>query len=149
MNDKEFQSIINEVKNNIIYDFNRSDKTLTDILKMYNDYQENVRNGVDYIFNLNDKDDLACCVNGGLTASNIAELVLYTANPYNNTPYFFFGVNHPNAIKGQFKTIDDLKKHLISWLDEILPSVLAYPFSFESYKRIWKLYITNVFVNVL
>ena len=50
--------------------------TLAIVLKAYNDFQESERDGVDYIFDLNNREDLKCCVEGGMTAQEICGLWL-------------------------------------------------------------------------
>ena len=59
------------------------------VLDVYNKYQENERDGVDYIFDINKKEDLIACIKGGLTARMIQELVNNLDNGF--TQYFYFG----------------------------------------------------------
>ena len=102
-------------------------------LDAYNLYQEEERDGVDYIFNINNADDLKCCVDGGLTANEIAEIVK-NVNEKHYTPYFFFGVNY-NRPK-QLKEFKELTDQLIANADEVVRKVLAYPF-FDGYKQFY------------
>ena len=99
-------------------------------LNAYNCYQEEERDGVDYIFDLNNADDLKCCVDGGLTATEIAEMVKNVNEKY-YTPYFFFGVNHPSP--KQLKDSKELTDQLIANAEEVVRKVLAYPF-IDDYK---------------
>ena len=99
------------------------------VLDVYNKYQESERDGVDYIFDLNKKEDLIVCIKGGLTARMIQELVdnldendkHYT----HYTQYFYFGCNYPTPISIKF---EDLKTNLYNYLDEIVDYIIAYPF---------------------
>lgn len=94
-------------------------------LDAYNCYQEEERDGVDYIFDLNNADDLKSCVEGGLTAYEIAEMVNNVNEKY-YTPYFFFGVNHKSP--KQIKEFHELTDQLIANVEEVVRKVLAYPF---------------------
>lgn len=93
------------------------------VLDVYNKYQENERDGVDYIFDINKKEDLIVCIKGGLTARMIQELVDNLDKHY--TQYFYFGCNYPTPISIKFK---DLKTNLYNYLDEIVEYIIAYPF---------------------
>ena len=135
------KTLVNALKRNIANDMHDSKKgeVITRyVLDAYNAYQEQERDGVDYIFNIHNREDLACCVDGGLTAKEIA--ALYNASK-KTTPYFFFGVNHetPMVIINE----DVLKTHLIKSLDEIIPCVVAYSHCVESYRKLYLWYIRH------
>lgn len=93
------------------------------VLDVYNKYQENERDGVDYIFDINNKEDLIACIKGGLTARMIQELVDNLDDDF--TQYFYFGCNYPTPIPIKF---EDLKTNLSNYLDEIVDYIIAYPF---------------------
>lgn len=93
------------------------------VLDVYNKYQESERDGADYIFDLNKKEDLIVCIKGGLTARMIQELVNNLDDGF--TQYFYFGYNYPTPISIKFK---DLKTNLYNYLDEIVDYIIAYPF---------------------
>ena len=93
------------------------------VLDVYNKYQESERDGIDYIFDLNKKEDLIDCIKGGLTARMIQELVDNLDDGF--TQYFYFGCNYPTPISIKFK---DLKTNLYNYLDEIVDYIIAYPF---------------------
>ena len=99
-------------------------------LDAYNCYQKEERDGVDYIFDLNNADDLKSCVEGGLTANEIAEMVK-NINEKAYTPYFFFGVNHESP--KQLKEFKELTDQLIANVEEVTRKALAYPF-IDGYK---------------
>ena len=113
------------------------------VLNAYNTYQEEERDGVDYIFNINNPEDLKCCIEGGMTAKQVAWL--YDQSQVNTTPFFYFGVNYekPKPIANW----EALIINLIKWLDNILPCVLAYPYSLKSYEELYKACITNYMIN--
>jgi hypothetical protein len=138
---KFFRPIINEVKNNIIRDMRdvnspKGYETLKIVLAAYNLFQEEERDGVDYIFDINNVDDLKCCIDGGMTAKEIGGLYLGSHN--NHLPYFYFGCNYPQPLP--INTWDELRMDLVAWLDELLPYVIAYP---QTYKDLYQIYITD------
>lgn len=107
------------------------------VLDVYNKYQESERDGVDYIFDINKKEDLIACIKGGLTARMIQELVDNLDNHY--TQYFYFGCNYPTPIPIKFK---DLKINLYNYLDEIVDYIIAYPFDNDCRDLIVNLILT-------
>ena len=113
------------------------------VLNAYNTYQEEEQDGVGYIFNINNPEDLKCCIEGGMTAKQVAWL--YDQSQVNTTPFFYFGVNYekPKPIANW----EALIINLINWLDNILPCVLAYPYSLKSYEELYKACITNYMIN--
>lgn len=114
------------------------------VLRAYNAFEENERDGADYIFDLNNRDDLKCCIYGGLTSQEIA-------NVYNemvrvgSTPYFFFGYNHekPELIY----SMDTLISVLESNLGDVLRNIICFPNACDAYKRIWEEYISHELVT--
>lgn len=98
------------------------------IVDAYNAYQENERYSVDYIFNLDNKDDLRTCVDGGLTAKEISEL--YDESLCDGrTTMFMFGENHTKPFM--------LSKHeLTCWIqqfaEEIITNMIMYPHTYNS-----------------
>jgi hypothetical protein len=142
------KTMVESIKKNIVngtkpyYNAN-SHKLLMLVLEAYNDFQESERDGVDYIFDLYNGDDLRCCVEGGMSASEIAKL--YEDSKVNTTSFFHFGCNYPEA--KPYANIESLRQQLISWLDELLENVIAYPYAYESYKQLYTMYVTNVIVD--
>jgi hypothetical protein len=107
------------------------------VLDVYNEYQENERDGVDYIFDLNNKEDLNVCIKGGLTARMIQKLVDNLDDGF--TQYFYFGCNYPTPISIKFK---DLKTNLYNYLDELVDYIIAYPFE-GACRKLYTILITN------
>lgn len=83
------------------------------LLGVYNTYQEDERNGVDYIFDLQNKEDLVTCIQGGLTAEELAELVAKynCGNGENYTTKFLFGCNHETPYLFKYSSL----KKCYSW----------------------------------
>lgn len=111
------------------------------VLDVYNEYQESERDGADYIFDLNKKEDLIVCIKGGLTARMVQELVNKLDNGF--TQYFYFGCNHPTPISILF---EDLKLNLYSYLDELVDYIIAYPFD-GACRKLYTILITNLIIE--
>ena len=113
------------------------------VLAAYNDYQESERDGVDYIFDIENNNDLKCCINGGMTAKEICGL--YSGSKSHHLRYFYFGCNHQTPMP--IANWDELRQQLVSWLPDLIPNVLAYPFAYESYKQLYERYVTDIIVS--
>lgn len=146
---KAINTMVENIKKSIIYDTRdvyseNGDKVLKMVLAAYNDFQESERDGVDYIFNIDNRDDLKCCVDGGMTAQDICGLWLGSQSKH--LQYFYFGCNYPQP--QPINTWKELRMNLVAWLDELLPNVLAYPYAYQSYKDIYTAYVTDVILGV-
>lgn len=73
-------------------------------LKAYNAFEEAEHCGVDYIFDLHDKEDLKFMIDGGITLAELAQL--HTKG----TRYAFFGENYQKPLP---LTTDDVKDIII------------------------------------
>ena len=111
------------------------------VLDVYNEYQESERDGADYIFDLNKKEDLIVCIKGGLTARMVQELVNKLDDGF--TQYFYFGYNHPTPIPIKFK---NLKLNLYKYLDELVDYIIAYPFD-SACRKLYTILITNLIIE--
>lgn len=120
--------VINLVKNN--WD---SVEVRNMLFQAYNRYQEDERFGVDYIFDIKNTDDLICCVKGGLTATDIANI------KNSGHRFFYFGCNYlkPVAISAV-----DIKAQIFGYIDEIIEQTLLYPWE-NPYREIYTMFITN------
>ena len=110
------------------------------LLCVYNTHQEEERDGVDYIFDFQNKEDLVSCIQGGLTAEELAELVakfhegggddeLATFFGDATTTKFLFGCNHETP---HLLTYSALKNALLGNADEIVECMLKYPFCYDN-----------------
>ena len=115
----------------------------TMLLKAYNRYQEDERDGVDYIFNINRPDDLITCIQGGLTAEEIANFHNRVKSWVNPTPHFLFGYNHK-----EMKPMgsDNIVDAIVAVLDELIDNIIAYPWV-EEYRAVYTYYITNEIIG--
>ena len=115
----------------------------TMLLKAYNRYQEDERDGVDYIFNINNQDDLITCIQGGLTAEEIVNFHNRVKSWVNPTPYFLFGCNH-KEMKPMGR--DNIIDAIVAVLDELIDKIMAYPWV-EEYRAVYTYYITNEIIG--
>lgn len=109
------------------------------LLGVYNTYQNDERDGVDYIFDFQNKEDLVTCIQGGLTAEELAELVAKfhegrgddeTATFFGDatTTKFLFGCNHETP---HLLTYSALKNAILGNANEIVECMLKYPFCYD------------------
>lgn len=108
------------------------------LLLAYNRWQEDEHSGVDYIFNINNPDDLIDCIKGGLTADEIANFVNNAKAWANETPYFLFGCNH----KLQPLSNGHILNLIYNNLDDIVDCIIAYPWV-EEYRSVYTDVVTN------
>ena len=147
--EKAIKTMVESIKKSIIRDLNdvysvEGNKVLKMLLKAYNDFQEAERDGVDYIFDINNTDDLKCCIDGGMTSMEIGKLYLGSHN--NHLPYYYFGCNYPHP--QPINTWNELRINLVAWLDELLPNVVAYPYAYQSYRDVYTTYVTSIILEI-
>lgn len=135
------------IESNLIHDMNCEqigDDTAILVLNAYNRYQEDERDGVDYIFDIRKGEDLKCCIDGGMTAWEIASLNAECNQTAKSTPYFMFGQNHKNA--EVIPTWEQLKRVLGVSLHEVILQMLAYP-SVDGYKELYGYCVSDYMFN--
>ena len=93
------------------------------LMELYNQYQEDEQDGVDYIFDINNAEDLKCCIDGGLTSSEIASLC------NRGVRFFNFGVNYSDATP---VTNGMIMQRVIDNLNEIAFNVVKFAASGNS-----------------
>ena len=146
METKNEVSLIEKIKGDIIHSISDiySDNgwdSLMQLLSVYNIYQEAECDGVDYIFNIDNQDDLLCCVKGGLTSQEVCGIYLRSQSSHRE--FFFFGQNYKEP--KQIQTIEELKNILVNSLDDLLPYVIKYP---TMYGNIYREYVSeNILSN--
>ena len=104
-------------------------------LNAYNRFQEDERDGADYIFNINEKDDLMVCIDGGLKLNDIVSLAQQKAT------YFMYGVNHLKPLP--IKTMEELASILYACANEVVTYALAYVTRCEEYQALYEEYVTS------
>ena len=138
---ENFNSIVEIMKRRIAHDLrNNTDGALDMVIDAYNRFQEDERDGVDYIFDITKQNDLKCMVDGGLNVTEIA----WAWNKIKKegiSSCFHFGCNYGGL--EALGTLADLKRNLISWLDEFLPYVIMYVTRCTEYQALYEHYITE------
>lgn len=112
------------------------------VLRAYNTFQETERDGVDYIFDIDEKADLSCCIAGGMGAGEIANLYNESQG---KTKYFYFGQNYPKAelIASETKLV----ANLVAWLDDMIPDICENVMFYESYRDFYTYFVSSFFNN--
>ena len=108
------------------------------VLAAYNRYQEDEHDGDNYIFNIDDVDDLKCCVDGGLTANEIYQMVKL------NCKHFTFG-RCTMFDRATYKIITDIDLHVLLWgyLEDVVWCALKYVSRCEEYAALYEHYVTE------
>ncbi len=98
------------------------------LVGVYNTYQEEEREGIGHICDLQNKEDLVACMEGGLTAEELAELVAKFSNKSgkNYTTKFLCGYESNHLLMHSA-----LKDTIISNATEIVEHMLKHPFCYD------------------
>lgn len=107
------------------------------MLNAYNTYQEDERDGVDYVFDLTNQDDLKCVVDGGMTAKEIGEL--YMGSQVNHSQYFLCGCNYSKVVP--IANWEMLRGIIMGFLDEVIEKVVTFPYV-KGYREVYERYVT-------
>lgn len=108
-------------------------EVFNELFKAYNRYVEDETDGVDYIFNIQDKNDLSSCVNAGMTAIQIFDIV------NGGCKYFLYGQNHTTPHPLTFAEVEGIVRNNI---DEVIRCILAYPYV-DEYRKVYTRFVTN------
>ena len=141
------KKLAESIESNLNHDMNCEqigDDTAILVLNAYNRYQEEERDGVDYIFDIRKGEDLKCCIDGGMTAHEIACINEECTRTAKSTPYFMFGQNHTTA--EVIPTWEQLKRVLGVSLHEVILQMLAYP-SVDGYKELYGYCVSDYMFN--
>mgnify|MGYP003473211764 FL=1 len=144
--------LIKFVSNAIVEDLKDNSGSVLDIddiidtmLEAYNMWQEDTHDGVDYIFNINNKDDVIFFFffDKNIQVSDISSLYI---NQYNNngTPYFRYGQNyeyHPKVLM----SMKQLKTQLIDNAEWVITHLFLFANNTDTYHKIFNMYIGNLF----
>lgn len=128
-------SLFTNFKEGLSQDILNDVTTRNHFLKSCNFYQDEERDGVDYIFDITDREDV---MNTDLEVGEVYDL-------YNNfihgkaTKYFLCGCNYPTPV--QFPNEKEFVSTLIGWVDEVARHILAHPSVCESHYYIYQKYI--------
>ena len=144
--------LIKLVSNAIVEDLKDNSSSVLDVddiidtmLKAYNMWQEDTHDGVDYIININNKDDVIYLLQNGknIQVRDISSLYI---NQYNNngTPYFRYGQNyeyHPKVLM----SMKQLKTQLIDNAEWVITHLFLFANNTDTYHKIFNMYIGNLF----
>ena len=118
-----------EFRRLVTFAFHENDiQMINRLVGVYNTYQEEEREGVGYICDLQNKEDLRTCMEGGLTAEEIAELVAksFDKSDKNYTTKFLCGYESNHLLMHSA-----LKDTIISNATEIVEHMLKHPFCYD------------------
>ena len=133
--------ISNEINADMRNNTTRGKLIFPTILAAYNIYKEDTHDGVDYIFNITDNNDVICCLKCGdtTTMAELAEIF----NKENCTPFFMFGQNYDKP--KVFKNIEELKEKLISEMKYIITHIFIFRNTTDIYQTIINEYVGTLF----
>ena len=94
----------------------------------YNTYQENEKDGVDYLFDLYDTDDINTCFKGGLTPSEQYDMFKLFDNSIKATKFFMFGINHQ---KPNIMGVNGLELQLTAYATDVIEHMLLFPHCYD------------------
>lgn len=137
---KAFEIMVAEIKNAVANDLmsmKEEGALLKLMLNAYNTYQEDERDGVDYVFDLTNQDDLKCVVDGGMTAKEIGEL--YMGSQVNHSQYFLCGCNYSKVVP--IANWEMLRGIIMGFLDEVIEKVVTFPYV-KGYREVYERYVT-------
>ena len=138
---KAFEIMVAEIKNAVANDLmsvKEEGALLKLMLNAYNTYQEDERDGVDYVFDLTNQDDLKCVVDGGMTAKEIGEL--YMGSQVNHSQYFLCGCNYSKVVP--IANWEMLRGIVMGFLDEVIEKVVTFPYV-KGYREVYERYVTE------
>ena len=109
------------------------------MLSSYNFYQEEERDGREYIFDIENKEDVMAT---DLDMEEINEI--YNEYKNNGTRYFIFD---GNGFVKRFEDYNEMKSQIISFLDEIVEHIFCYHNTCESHARLFDRYIYETIIS--
>lgn len=102
-------------------------------LDAYNRYQEDECDGVNYIFDINKKEDLKCCIDGGLSVAEISDM------HYNLVHFFLFNSNGLKYISN----FRELLEVIGGDIRNVVAHTIAYATRCEEYAALYEHYVTE------
>ena len=94
------------------------------VIEAYNKYQENERDGIDYLFCARYEEDVKRCFDGGLKVENFVRS-FNDMEKARWTAYFHFGQNHPTP--SFYINESSLVSHLNAYIKPIIRCMLLRP----------------------
>lgn len=138
-------NLIKDTQERMTEDVKSTGEIFHKIFEAYNEFQENERDGVDYIFDITKQKDLECCVNGGLSAEEISYIYRsWQDGNGTDTPYFMFGVNNPEPF--MIKDVSMLRGIILDSFEDLIPYMIAFPTT-AAIGELYRYYITDELLN--
>lgn len=123
---KFVEEIVRKFEENLYYAFNTENETyIKDFIDIHNTYQENNHDCIDYIYDMNNKEDLASCVKGGMTIENIVNL-------YNTKKTQYFLLPLTETYTTQSMSVDMLLSTIFAYREEIVRDMLLFPHQYKN-----------------
>jgi hypothetical protein len=142
---EHFISIANTIASRINADV-KAGMNLTMLLAAYNEWQEDEKDGADYIFDINDEKDLKYIVERGLLS---AKGIAYVVDNVDTGLFRFNYTNDPDAgVKGI--SLEDLKTILMNTSDTFVCYILMYAARCgknSAYTNVYEEYVVQVLEN--
>ena len=147
MTDITLQEIINNIVSGIKSDLSsenedKKEKAFNITLKAYNAYQDDVRNGVDYIFNATDVEDCKTLAKCGITLKEYHDAVMASEI---KSDYFFCGENYP-----QITFLSKTKMFAQIWgnFEDVIKHAMIQPY-IDGYNQLFHNYISYILYEKL
>lgn len=149
-------ALIDAVSNAIADDLMNSNaekrnELLTKLLKAKNLYESDERDGFDYIYDINNSEDLALLLkNESLDAKEISAIWVAYSNGF-STPYFYFAYDYSYITTKvsivRIKTLDDICNILLGNIKDVVKNIIAYPYACKPYEDLYVEYVTNMILD--
>jgi hypothetical protein len=123
-------------------DEEKSKKAFDIVFNAYNKFQEEERDGLDYIFKADNADDTKTLGKGGYTFIDFMRA--YNASP-KKSDYFMAGINHVGI---EFMDKKEVVRQLSSYLNEIVIQTIINPY-LMGYKELYNEYIKWEYYHLL
>lgn len=109
------------------------------VIEAYNRYQEDERDGVDYLFCARYEPDVKCCFEGGLKVEDFVRAFNNMEN-HGWTAYFHFGQNHPEP--SFYVSEKALIDHLNAYIQPIIKCMLLRP-DIDEYSDLYEVLVAD------
>lgn len=111
---------------------NEMEKILPIAIAAFNAYSEDVMDGANYIFDINNHDDFLCLVKGGMTAEETSGIYQAQAT---ETPY----LQTDGCLLLQFENNAHVAAYLCSWINDVVCEMICKP---DLYKDLYETIIS-------
>jgi len=113
---------------------------LATFINAHNFYQEEWCDGVDYIFDVTNKNDIKCLLDCGLDVDGM--FGLYAKFKVGDTTQYFNCVTNYKTTM-PFNTTKDVAAFIVNFIEELMKDVLTRPFTCVAYIELYKLIVSS------